>query len=65
MDVHVDKMLYDIKAVQTFRAQTVRFCPKKYDTFVLILLTKHLPLKKHFLRYYRTTILSGETIDPI
>ena len=32
--MYVDKMLYDIKAVQTL-SRLNRACPKKYDTFVL------------------------------
>ena len=36
-----DKMLYDIKAVQTL-SRLNRACPKKYDTFVLDLSLIHI-----------------------
>ena len=60
--MYVDKMLYDIKAVQTL-SRLNRCHPKKYDTFVLDFANKPEIIEKSFSRYYRTTILSGET-DP-
>lgn len=60
--MYVDKMLYDIKAVQTL-SRLNRCCPKKYDTFVLDFANNPEQIQKSFSRYYRTTILSGET-DP-
>ena len=60
--MYVDKMLYDIKAVQTL-SRLNRCCPKKYDTFVLDFANKPEIIQESFSRYYRTTILSGET-DP-
>ena len=60
--MYVDKMLYDIKAVQTL-SRLNRYCPKKYDTFVLDFANKPEMIQQSFSRYYRTTILSGET-DP-
>ena len=60
--MYVDKMLYDIKAVQTL-SRLNRCHPKKYDTFVLDFANKLEIIEESFSRYYRTTILSGET-DP-
>ncbi len=60
--MYVDKMLYDIKAVQTL-SRLNRSHPKKHDTFVLDFANKPEVIEKAFSRYYRTTILSGET-DP-
>jgi len=60
--MYVDKMLNDIKAVQTL-SRLNRACPKKYDTFVLDFANKASIIEESFSRYYRTTILSGET-DP-
>ena len=60
--MYVDKMLYDIKAVQTL-SRLNRCHPKKYDTCVLDFANKPEIIEKSFSRYYRTTILSGET-DP-
>lgn len=60
--MYVDKMLYDIKAVQTL-SRLNRCHPQKYDTFVLDFANKPEVIEKAFSRYYRTTILSGET-DP-
>ena len=58
--MYVDKMLYDIKAVQTL-SRLNRCHPKKYDTFVLDFANKPEIIEESFSRYYRTTILSGET----
>ena len=60
--MYVDKVLYDIKAVQTL-SRLNRCHPKKYDTFVLDFANKPEDIERAFSRYYRTTILSGET-DP-
>jgi len=60
--MYVDKTLYDIKAVQTL-SRLNRAHPKKYDTFVLDFANKTSIIEEAFSRYYRTTILSGET-DP-
>ncbi len=60
--MYVDKILYDIKAVQTL-SRLNRCHPKKYDTFVLDFANKPEIIQESFSLYYRTTILSGET-DP-
>ncbi len=60
--MYVDKMLNNIKAVQTL-SRLNRACPKKHDTFVLDFANKASVIEESFSRYYRTTILSGET-DP-
>ena len=60
--MYVDKMLYDIKAVQTL-SRLNRCHPMKHDTFVLDFANKPAMIEQSFSRYYRTTLLSGET-DP-
>ena len=60
--MYVDKILYDIKAVQTL-SRLNRCHPQKHDTFVLDFANKPEMIEEAFSRYYRTTILSGET-DP-
>lgn len=60
--MYVDKTLYDIKAVQTL-SRLNRCHPKKHDTFVLDFANTPDVIERAFSRYYRTTILSGET-DP-
>ncbi len=60
--MYVDKMLYDIKAVQTL-SRLNRCHSQKHDTFVLDFANKPEMIEEAFSRYYRTTILSGET-DP-
>lgn len=60
--MYVDKILYDIKAVQTL-SRLNRAYPNKYDTFVLDFANKTSIIEEAFSHYYRTTILSGET-DP-
>lgn len=60
--MYVDKMLYDIKAVQTL-SRLNRCHPKKYDTFVLDFANSPATIEESFSRFYRTTLLSGET-DP-
>lgn len=60
--MYVDKMLYDIKAVQTL-SRLNRCHPMKHDTFILDFANKPAMIEESFSRYYRTTLLSGET-DP-
>ena len=60
--MYVDKILTDIKAVQTL-SRLNRAYPQKFDTFVLDFANEAEDIQKAFSRYYRTTILSGET-DP-
>ena len=60
--MYVDKMLYNIKAVQTL-SRLNRCHPKKRDTFVLDFYNKPEDIQTAFSTYYKTTILSGET-DP-
>ncbi|MDC7230726.1 MAG: type I restriction endonuclease [Sphaerochaetaceae bacterium] len=62
--MYVDKSLADIKAVQTL-SRLNRSYPGKKDTGVFVLDFVNDPgvIKKAFDRYYRTTMLSGET-DP-
>lgn len=60
--MYVDKVLYDIKAVQTL-SRLNRCHPQKHDTFVLDFVNQPAIIEEAFSRYYRTTILSGET-DP-
>ena len=60
--MYVDKLLTDIKAVQTL-SRLNRAYPQKRDTFVLDFANDPDDIQEAFSRYYRTTILSGET-DP-
>lgn len=60
--MYVDKILTDIKAVQTL-SRLNRAHPQKLDTFVLDFANEADKIQEGFSRYYRTTILSGET-DP-
>jgi type I restriction enzyme R subunit len=60
--MYVDKVLTDIKAVQTL-SRLNRAHPDKHDTFVLDFANDPDEIQKSFSRYYRTTILSSET-DP-
>ena len=60
--MYVDKPLYDIGAVQTL-SRLNRAHPGKEDTFVLDFANKTSVIQESFSKYYRTTILSGET-DP-
>jgi len=60
--MYVDKILTDIKAVQTL-SRLNRAHPQKFDTFVLDFANEADDIQAAFSRYYRTTILSGET-DP-
>lgn len=58
--MYVDKILYDIKAVQTL-SRLNRCHPQKHDTFVLDFANSPDMIERSFSRYYRTTLLSGET----
>lgn len=60
--MYVDKMLTDIKAVQTL-SRLNRAHPQKYDTFVLDFANDVDTIKRAFETYYTTTVLSDET-DP-
>jgi len=60
--MYVDKILTDIKAVQTL-SRLNRAHPQKLDTFVLDFANESDDIQEAFSRYYRATILSGET-DP-
>ena len=58
--MYVDKRLSDIKAVQTL-SRLNRSYPNKKDTFILDFVNDPVVIKEAFDRYYKTTILSGET----
>ena len=58
--MYVDKGLSDIKAVQTL-SRLNRSHPDKKDTFILDFVNDPAVIKEAFDRYYKTTILSGET----
>ena len=58
--MYVDKMLTDVKAVQTL-SRLNRCHPKKQDTFVLDFANDPELIKDAFQRYYKTTLLSGES----
>ena len=60
--MYVDKILTDIKAVQTL-SRLNRAYPQKLDTFVLDFANDTDKIQDAFSTYYRTTILSGES-DP-
>ena len=60
--MYVDKVLSDIKAVQTL-SRLNRAHPKKSDVFVLDFMNDAEGIEASFADYYRTTILSEET-DP-
>lgn len=60
--MYVDKILTDIKAVQTL-SRLNRAHPQKHDTFVLDFVNDTEVIKEAFSRYYKTTVLSDET-DP-
>ncbi len=60
--MYVDKILTDIKAVQTL-SRLNRAHPQKHDTFVLDFANDTEIIKEAFSKYYTTTILSDET-DP-
>ena len=58
--MYVDTGLSDIKAVQTL-SRLNRSHPEKKDTFILDFVNDVKVIKAAFDRYYKTTILSGET----
>ena len=58
--MYVDKRLDDIKAVQTL-SRLNRCCSGKNDVFVLDFANDPSDIQKAFERYYKTTVLSGET----
>lgn len=58
--MYVDKVLSDIKAVQTL-SRLNRCHADKNDVFVLDFVNDPDVIKKAFDRYYKTTVLSGET----
>lgn len=60
--MYVDKVLSDIKAVQTL-SRLNRAHPDKHDTFVLDFVNDSDTIEMAFAKYYRTTILSKEA-DP-
>ena len=60
--MYVDKILTDVKAVQTL-SRLNRCHPKKIDTFVLDFANDEDTIKAAFQRYYKATILSKES-DP-
>ena len=60
--MYVDKGLSDIKAVQTL-SRLNRSRSDKKDTFILDFVNDPEVIKKAFERYYKTTMLSGQT-DP-
>ena len=60
--MYVDKVLTDIKAVQTL-SRLNRAHPLKKDTFVLDFANEVDVIKEAFQKYYKTTILSSES-DP-
>ena len=60
--MYVDKILTDVKAVQTL-SRLNRCHPKKRDTFVFDFANEAEDIQKSFQRFYKTTILSKET-DP-
>ena len=58
--MYVDKVLTDLKAVQTL-SRLNRACPKKFDTFVLDFANDPEDIRAAFQRYYKTTLLAGES----
>lgn len=60
--MYVDKVLTDVKAVQTL-SRLNRCHPNKRDTFVLDFANDAESIQEAFQRFYKTTILSKET-DP-
>ena len=58
--MYIDRELSDIRAVQTL-SRLNRSCPGKNDTFILDFVNKPEVIQEAFSRYYKTTILSGET----
>lgn len=60
--MYVDKILTDIKAVQTL-SRLNRARPGKHEVFVLDFANEPEAIQAAFARYYKTTLLAGET-DP-
>ncbi len=58
--MYVDKQISDLKAVQTL-SRLNRCHPKKRDTFVLDFANDPEMIRQSFQRYYKTTILEGES----
>ena len=58
--MYIDREISDIRAVQTL-SRLNRSCPGKNDTFILDFVNKPEVIQEAFSRYYKTTILSGET----
>lgn len=58
--MYVDKVLNDVKAVQTL-SRLNRAASKKYDTFVLDFANDPEQIREAFQKYYKTTILEGES----
>ncbi len=58
--MYVDKLLSDLKAVQTL-SRLNRCHPKKQDTFVLDFANDPEVIKMAFQKYYKTTVLVGES----
>jgi type I restriction enzyme R subunit len=59
--MYVDKVLTEIKAVQTLSRLNRAYKPYKTDTFVLDFVNSSQTIKEAFDPYYATTILSEET----
>jgi len=58
--MYVDKQISDVKAVQTL-SRLNRCHPKKQDTFVLDFANDPEQIRMSFQKYYKTTILAGES----
>ena len=58
--MYVDKQISDLKAVQTL-SRLNRCHPKKQDTFVLDFANDPEVIRQAFQRYYKTTLLEGES----
>lgn len=58
--MYVDKVLTDVKAVQTL-SRLNRAAPKKIDTFVLDFANDPEDIRKSFQKYYKATIMEGES----
>lgn len=58
--MYVDKQISDLKSVQTL-SRLNRCHPKKQDTFVLDFANDPEMIRQSFQRYYKTTILEGES----
>lgn len=58
--MYVDKQISDVKAVQTL-SRLNRCHPKKNDTFVLDFANDPESIRESFQRYYKMTVLAGES----